>query len=259
MRTLRRTATSGALALALSIVGLLAGPSGASAAYEVVAPDQVLGARIIDRPGDIFIQSTVERIAPDPLEAGGDKPRTWGDGCVAWEARVTLPTCAYGNLDSDTNVVLLGDSRAMQYFPPLERVANDRGWRLVNLIRVNCFPASVKSTDRYCDTWRSKTLRRIEKREKPDLVIVGSATKRSYTVKVGGEVLNRARSQPHLVDGMKKTIKRLRNAGARVIVLRDQSMAPFRPSECVAENSDRLALCAFAPKPRGARVEVKAV
>ena len=253
MSASRARIRAGALVLALSILGLLAGSSGASAAYQVVSPDQVLGARSILSPGSIPFQPTVERIAPDPLEAGSDKPKTWDDGCVAWRTKVELPACAYGVQDSETNVVLMGDSRAMQYFPPLEAVADERGWRLVNLIRVDCFVASVKSTDRHCDTWRDNMLRRIVRSEKPDLVILSTATKRSYTVKVGGQTLDRPRSQPHLVEGMKKTIKRLRNAGARVIVVRDQSLAPFRPSECVAQNPDQLKRCAFPPRPRGPR------
>lgn len=255
MSTRRRRLLAGALGLAVPVLGLLAGPAAANADYEVVSPDQVLGARVITSPGTIPFQSTVQRIAPNPLLAGSDKPRTWDDGCVAWRARVKLPTCAYGDVDSETNVVLMGDSRAMQYFPPIEQVAIERGWRLVNLIRVNCSPASFKGTDRKCDTWRENTLRRIVRSERPEMVILGTATKRSYTVKIGGRTLDRPRSQPYLVEGMKKTIKRLKNAGSRVVVIRDQSLAPYPPlpSECVAENPDRLDLCAFAPRPRGPR------
>lgn len=258
-RGARRRFLAGILVAAISVGGLLVGSAAANASYQVVSPDLLLGAGVIPRPGTVPLQRSVQRIAPDPLLADVDRPRTWEDRCVAWKERLTLPECAYGDIDSDTTVVLMGDSRAMQYFPPLERVAIERGWRLVNLIRVDCPPASVEGYERYCDSWREKTLRRIVQKENPDMVVLGSATKRAYRVKVRGKRLSREKSQPYLVDGMVKTIKRLKRADARVVVLRDQTFAPFLPSECVAKNPDDLELCAFRPRGRGPRAfELKA-
>jgi len=215
----------------------------------VVPGSQVAGARAVVTPGQIPRQERVATISPDPLSASTDRARLYDDGCLAWGEDVTQPACTYGDTKSSKTAVLFGDSRAMAYFPAIEQVALERHWRLVGLTRGNCMPATV-SYEKYCDTWRQNMMNRIRTAEKPDLVIVGSATKSTYAVRENGKTLSRKASEPYLVKGMVKTIRNLKSTGAEVVVIRDQTMAPFVPADCVAANLRRLDRCDYRPVNR---------
>jgi hypothetical protein len=133
----------------------------------------------------------------------------------------------------------------MQYFPALERIALDRGWRLVGLTRGACPVADVTYADP-CDAWREHTLRRIEREERPALVVTSSST--ADSVRLRRERLSRRESQPLLIAGYARTLRRLKRTGAKVVVLRDQIKIAFDPPDCVAEHARHLKRCAFARK-----------
>jgi hypothetical protein len=182
-------------------------------------------------------------LVPAPQSAGNDMGRLFADGCMAWAQVTVSPPCVYGKPGSSRRVIVFGDSRAMQYFDPLLPVARKRSWRLVGLVRGNCLVAQVVY-ERYCDRWRENSLRRIE-REDPDLVIVGSATKGMYSVTHGGIQLSRGASQPFLVRGFAETLRRIKRTGAKVLVIRDQTLAPFSPPECLLGEGGSLETCTY--------------
>jgi len=205
---------------------------------------EVAGAAALRRR-DLSIQRRVGRIRPTPRDAKGDKGRMFADGCLTERSRTTSRRCVYGVESSATTVVLFGDSHAMQYFPALERVALRRGWRLVGLTRAGCPVADVDYLDG-CDAWREDTLRRIEREERPALVVTSSSTADRIRVRRDGTRLSRADSQPLLIAGYARTLRRLRRTGAQVVVIRDQVKIAFNPPDCVAEHPRALERCAFA-------------
>ena len=92
---------------------------------------------------------------------------------------------------------------------------------------------------------------RIVRHERPDLVVVSTATTARYKVKVGNRTLSREASQPKLIQGMKKTLQRLRNTGAKVVLIRDQHRARPDTPECVRRNYKRPnKKCSFRPDSR---------
>jgi hypothetical protein len=114
----------------------------------------------------------------------------------------------------------------------------------VALTRASC-PVGAVDYQPTCNAWRENALRRIERAEKPDLVVVSSSTDKRFRVKVDGTRISRAASQPVLEEGYARTFHRLGAAGARVAVIRDQARAPFNVAACVSENAERLRRCAF--------------
>jgi hypothetical protein len=197
---------------------------------------------------DVLTEDPLAGLVPAPQVAEQDRGMLHADGCMMWGEETVSGRCVYGNPASRRRVVVFGDSRAMQYFDPLEPVARNRSWRLVGLIKGNCVVAQVRY-EKYCDAWRENALRRIE-RERPDLVIVGSATKHMYRVKRGSKQLGRAASQPFLIRGFAATLRRLKATGAKVLVIRDQSLAPFSPPVCLLEVPADFDACAYRAVPR---------
>ena len=196
------------------------------------------------KKGKVPLQKRARAIAPKPHRAFSDRGKPFADGCLTYKpSQVESPPCVYGDPSSDTTVVIFGDSRALQYSPALLRLARKKGWRLVVLTRGLCSVADVPHKPD-CDKWRENTLQRIRNKEHPDLVLVGNST--LYFYPAGGWD-----KLPTMTKGMTRTLKRLKATGAKVVVARDQSAAPFRhPGECVAEHRRNLLRCAWRPKSR---------
>ena len=221
-----------------------------------LAAGQALGAPQLARTGEL--QRSARALRPRPRDAGDDRGRAYYDGCLVDERVRVSPRCVYGDRNSATTVVLFGDSHAMQTFPALERIAERRHWRLLNLTKGGCPPMAVHvlqpTTPREnpaCPAWREHTLRRIEATERPALVVVGSSV--NYTVLDGARKLGRDASTRALGAGYGPTIARLRAAGARVAVLTDPPRPPRNIPSCVSGAMKALRRCAFARGPAVAR------
>ena len=212
----------------------------------VATAAQAVGARAIERGH--AVQATVAAIRPDLKHANDDRGPSFADGChIKNDPRVRSPKCAYGDVHSSTRVVLWGDSHALQYAPGMMALAKQRGWRLESLTMAGCTVADVHLKPQ-CDRWRANEMRRIQ-HERPALVVVTSGTVDRYEVDDdNGHHLDRRHSQPLLVAGMKRTLRRLRATGAKVVVLRDQGKVPFDPVDCVSAHRRHLAKCAFTPR-----------
>ena len=196
------------------------------------------------------LQTKADALRPTPRQAKNDRGRLYDDGClVRQDGGPESPPCVYGDENGHRTAVLFGDSHAMHYFRALERVATRRGWRLVALTRAACTAADVAYEPR-CDEWRAAALRRIERVERPDLVLVGTSTTSPRGVSVEGERLDRERSEAVLEEGYRRTLARVRGSGARVLVLADTPRSPRDVAECVAEHPDRLHECAFPDNRR---------
>jgi hypothetical protein len=186
---------------------------------------------------------TAGDLRPTPTQADGDRGRVFSDGCLVDQQRTATKRCVYGKRRSPVTAVLFGDSEAMQFFPPLVRIARSRGWRLVTRLRAGCTPADVKFSFR-CDRWRDRTLGRIARRDRPNLVVVTGGV--AYTVVRNGRRLSSRGSAPSLRRGYARTLRRLRRSGARVAVIKDTPRSPRAIPECVLRHRRRPDRCSFS-------------
>ncbi|MGI8729785.1 MAG: acyltransferase family protein [Solirubrobacteraceae bacterium] len=189
------------------------------------------------------IQRTATKLRPTLEDAEADRGRLWNDDCLVKGKKRSSPDCEYGNPDSDTTVIVFGDSHALQYFPAMLELAKQKDWRLVGLTRASC-PIADVFYQPTCKAWLRNTMRRI-RREKPDLIVTSNSIDDRFRVRVDGEALSRQRSEPLLEAGYARTLRRLKRTGARVAVIRDQTRAPFVPASCVADNTGNLRKCVF--------------
>ena len=246
----------------------LAGPAAAvasgvalSASLSSPAP---LSARDAEGAGQLartgHIQSSATALRPRPQQAREDRGRAYSDGCLVPERAVKSPPCAYGDRRSRTTVVLFGDSHAMQFFPALDVVARRRGWRLVNLTKAGCPPAAVHvvsplSRREYpqCDAWREYALRRIERSERPAIVVAGGSA--HHTVIASGRRLDGAASARALGEGYRPVLRRLRASAGEVAVLTDPPRTSLDVPGCVSGALDDLGRCAFERRPAVGRAQ----
>lgn len=107
------------------------------------------------------------------------KPSVYGDNCHSNYGETESGYCTYGDINSKTTIVLYGDSHAAQWFPALEVLANERGFKLVSLTKSACPSVDVPRADQgafkniHCEKWRANSVARIQKLH-PAAVIISS-------------------------------------------------------------------------------------
>jgi hypothetical protein len=117
-------------------------------------------------------------LAPSLASARDDEERLRGDGCLAFERVTTPPECVYGVKGSTVTIALVGDSHASHWFPAIEAIALERGWRLLTFVKVSCsfttLPQrnlALKRAYRECTTFNEATVARLSE-IKPALTII---------------------------------------------------------------------------------------
>jgi peptidoglycan/LPS O-acetylase OafA/YrhL len=108
-----------------------------------------------------------------------EKPAVYGDNCHSNYGEINSGECIYGDKTSKKTIVLYGDSHAAQWFPALERLANDRAYKLVSLTKSACPSVDVPRADQgaykniHCEKWRDYAIDRI-RQLRPEAVIMSS-------------------------------------------------------------------------------------
>ncbi|MDX3853520.1 acyltransferase family protein [Streptomyces sp. AK02-01A] len=193
--------------------------------------------RLLESPGT----SLPSNLTPALTKTKDTKSAVYRDGCHVNYASTETPPCVYGDRSSDKVVVLFGDSHAAQWFPALDRLAQENRWKLISLTKASCKVAAVtivSSGKPYesCDTWRSKAVARINELH-PSLVIVSSSD-------AGTPV--RAMDDPlqGWTDGFRETFQALAKSGARVTAILDTPWPKVDAVDCAASHPLRLERCA---------------
>jgi peptidoglycan/LPS O-acetylase OafA/YrhL len=149
-----------------------------------------------------------------------------------WQSSA-VKICVFGDPQSATNVVLFGDSHAIQWFNPLRSVVESHGWKLTTVVKSGCPAADIGPVQyganfaRTCVEWRSAAIGRIAQMH-PSLVFAGSAA-----VHVG----TRGRFGVSVVEwqkGTRRTLDSFSKAGLEVAAMRDNPIPSFDVPLCVA-------------------------
>jgi hypothetical protein len=188
-----------------------------------------------------------------------DLPRVYRDGCHQPFRKADSPECVYGDKNGSKTVVLFGDSHAAQWFPALERIAQEKKWRLISLTKSACpsvwaTPYRPELGRKYeeCDRWRSAVIRRITK-ERPALVVLANAAQH---VEGASQVIGTKASQgidpEDWKKGMEETLAKLGPSGAAVVILRDTPLPGFDVPTCLSKAAWRgknvVSSCSFDRK-----------
>lgn len=256
-RSRRLSATAPALALGggCTAVGVALGTVGQAAlpTLTLASAADAPGAAVLAESTEM--QTSAKQLRPLPSDAYDDRGAPFENGCLVDQDDPEVNTsCTYGDRDSDTAVVLIGDSHALQYFNGLNTVAKERGWRLELLTKSACSPSDATQYHEQfnrayeeCDEWYEGAMEYIEDME-PSLVIVGN--KAVEPMMRDGERLDREESAEEMTAGLVTTLERLQDAGAEVAVIADNPYPPHDVPSCVSEHLDDLAQCAF-PRSEG--------
>ncbi|SDE41075.1 acyltransferase family protein [Glycomyces harbinensis] len=186
-----------------------------------------------------------EGLTPSLIDVANDQPAIYDNECHLRKVETALPDdCVYGDPDGDKTAYLFGDSHAAQWFPALDSIMEDNGWRLVSRTKSACTPVSVSVEDQEtgeyyaeCDEWRGNVLDEIDA-ETPDLVVLGSA---ETSMLVGVDDKTQA-----WLDGWQETLDRVNGSGSQAVAIADTPWSEQPVPECISLNLDTPHECDLA-------------
>lgn len=137
-------------------------------------------------------------------------------------------------------VVLTGDSHAYQWYPAMERIAEQQHWRLVVMTKAGCplydvtmFNNTFNRDYTECEQWRDRAMDRIEA-EQPDMVIMSAAV---FSPREGDFSQRWAEGVTRSTDELQE------RTGALVVSLQDTPIPGRDVPRCLAENLDDVQAC----------------
>jgi hypothetical protein len=134
--------------------------------------------------------------------------------CQAKHGQTFVRTCAFGDKDSQTSMVLVGDSAMTAYLTPFKQLANTRGWKLVTMVKAACPPfLGLRGTlqwkidrNRSCAKWRQNVIRRL-RANPPDYIVIGHA---KYKLRTStGQSVPASKVPAQLQPAVKRTLVQL--------------------------------------------------
>ena len=242
-----------------AVLGVVCTAVGAAAAVVVYAsvpaadtasPAEAPGAAVLgDDPAsdpDAEPVDSVEVMVPDVLSAGDDEPTLDGENCILDTFEDTLHVCEYGPADAEVTVAVVGDSKMDQWIPAIEKIADERGWRLLTYLKDACPLAQVDiardgGVYESCGGYNAERLAALHDDPSIDYVVTSQRT--WYAFDDGASLPERTTM---LVDDLRDTWAQLEDSGKDVIVLRDNPSPTLDVRECVATDDDHLSACAFS-------------
>lgn len=172
-------------------------------------------------------------------------PKIKDDGCHLDNGERVSPSCTYGVVGKKSigTVVLFGDSHAAQWFPAMEKLANENSFTLVSLTKSSCPAPAVEKADttvfkeKDCIAWRNNSIERIQKIHPLAVIVSGM-----QFYKIPAEYSS---TEEWWMQGVAKTRKALAGSSNNLIYLAD-TPHPLRDiPTCIA--SSELSICNQTP------------
>jgi peptidoglycan/LPS O-acetylase OafA/YrhL len=155
------------------------------------------------------------------------------DGCIlhASNSQTTGKICRVGTPSSARTIVLVGDSHANMWLPPLLELARRDGWALVPLIRLGCNPTTWVTNEHGCRTWHRWSVGQALRLHAKVTVLGGSIDEQpgKATTMAAAQVVAEARD--------------LRRAGLHVVVIGDPEGQSRDPVDCLLASGATMASC----------------
>lgn len=171
------------------------------------------------------------------LAAAFDRPASH-KACHQGQRSSVVRVCVSGR-PGGVRVVLIGDSHALQWRGPLERLARSRGWRVSFITKSACPIADIRASMSSCPVWRAAAIRRV-RAIRPSIIVVSQHVR--LVADDGTIDPGEARRWQ---AGMARSLRRLDRAGGTVVLLGDTSRFGSDPVACLRRHPDDVSACSI--------------
>ncbi len=243
------------LGAALTAVGVLTGFA-LSASATIGAPDEAstkdsIGAAALLDPanqGKVWSDvKSVDAIRPLPAEAPDDRPPLYDEQpeCQVQNGDSTPVVCEFGDPNADRTMLIVGDSKIVQWETTLDEMGKREGFKLLQITKSACAFTDAdiaRSNERDCREFGRKALDKILEL-KPDLVVTAHRRNDALPEGVTGRDNTTVEA---MAEGMARYWNEITEAGIPLVTLLDNPDPGDPPAyECVAQNASDLTKCAF--------------
>jgi hypothetical protein len=180
---------------------------------------------------------------PSITAAPEDDPVIAKNGCLLVDTATQSRGCVYGDKASHTTVVLFGDSHGSVWFPAVDRLSTEHGWRLVVIAKSGC-PGAAVDVVRFgrwftaCRLWRQDAERQIAALH-PALVIAAYSQYTQIRPLAGV----RTGYGSTWLNGTEATFRFLHRAASHVVYITDVPMLTQFAPDCVSGHMSDVRPC----------------
>ncbi len=197
-------------------------------------------------PGTVESLKDVTWFVPSALDAVDDIPPVpEEEGCQVDQVSSEPIRCEYGDPDGDVNIVVVGDSKVLQWQTVLAEIADEEGWQVISYTKSACaFSSGIQLAKgkpyTSCAEWNAEVLDLVLDLE-PDVVLTTNRVNEALEDPEDKQ----SRTSEAMVDAIAQTWEQLSAADIPVLTILDNPSPGITVYECVAENMDDLAACTF--------------
>ncbi len=217
-----------------------------------VDPAAPLGAALLwpdpEARWDYIPPSGLVTPVPEPGLAVADRPNPENPNCsMVVEFGQTVPTwCVAGDVGAHRRIVVVGDSKATQWYTALNQYGVSRGWQVEFAAKASCAfsEATLIFNSRpysECDAWNRAMVAALEA-DPPDVLITSAIYSKAAPLGSAGDV---AQTREAGIEGFSLRWEQLEADGIHVIALLDTPLPPSDIAECVERNLSELGRCAL--------------
>jgi peptidoglycan/LPS O-acetylase OafA/YrhL len=183
-------------------------------------------------------------LTPPLPAAADDRPLMYADGCdMGFRGERIDTICSYGDEASPVTVVLFGDSHAGHWFPTLNEIARQRGWRLLVLTKSACSAAStliylpaLRREYTECVTWRRNAMTRIRE-IRPALVVMSSNGGGGLPLGATGD------ADQAWTTAWLESVRQLRSEATRLVLISDTPWPAGNVPDCLSDHPHDVHRC----------------
>ncbi|GAA1372591.1 acyltransferase family protein [Luteococcus sanguinis] len=213
----------------------------------------------VPTPGASSEVTPYAEIVPNPALADEDLPEAYAKGCQAGVDETTALRCRFGTKGANTKVVLVGDSKVLQWLPALDAIGDDRGWQIITYTKSACAWADADQQSEagkdypQCREWSANVAKAIAAEKGLDLVITSTG---ESTASLDGRDPNAA----DLLTGLRANAKKVGALKIPLVALSDTQSPGMEVYRCVAGHPDDYATaCTFPPKAGNGSAALRAM
>lgn len=205
-------------------------------------PSQAEIAQLVDRP-------VPTNLIPPLTQAGSDRPLPYNDRChVQQNMTSTSTSCLYGDKNGKKSIILFGDSHALSWFSPIEKLATIKHWKFYSLTMSSCWPADIPAYNsttniemKNCPIWRSAAFTQMSQ-VKPFITFV-TGTRGFTTINDTGTVTKADERLNIWREGIQSTLGRISSASKNTVYLADTPNAITNVNLCLQKNPQSILKC----------------
>jgi hypothetical protein len=211
-------------------------------------PTDCFGAAALSAPAGSCATDTSGPLTPAPILAADDKSAAYrstkrNDGdCFAYVPAFPVRTCTFGDVDSNVNVALVGNSHAGQWLPALQRVADKRHWKVTTFLASRCafaetlqsFATSAQS--QACVDWVHAVEQRLAAGHFDAVVMTNRVS-----LAAAGHSFDE--SWAIYTDGYAAVLRTLRAAHVRLVGIHDTPAPMVAIPDCLASHASDYDAC----------------